>query len=273
MALGLSGGNLDGVLEAARKASQNSTDQGQRFERLCRAALTAHDGTDGTQRFSRVWHWNESWPHKKPHDNVDTGIDLVAEQVDGTLAAIQCKFYIGQVSTSAVDSFLAASSRPEFAARIIMTTGSGFQPHGRNKLNHAHPACEVFDKPRMSGWSIDWWEVAEQTHAVAAGTPRRARHTARTRVGWLISESRRQVVRYARSVRSRFNDAARHESPWKRLLWRGLVVLEAVVVAVLLAAAVGAAAFVALSVALMVLVLVAVAEGGGNKRRRRRRLW
>ena len=39
MALGLSGGNLDGVLEAARKASQNSTDQGQRFERLCRAPL------------------------------------------------------------------------------------------------------------------------------------------------------------------------------------------------------------------------------------------
>ena len=190
------------MLDAARKASQSSTDQGQRFERLCRAALTAHDGPDGTQRFSRVWLWNESWPHKKPHDNVDTGIDLVAEQADGTLAAIQCKFCLGQVSTSAVGSFLAA----------------------------------------------------------------------RSRVGWLVSESRRQAARYARSVSSRFNDAAQHESPWKRLLWRGLIVLEAVVVAVLLTALVAAVVVVALAVALMVLVVVAVAAGGGNKRRRRR-LW
>lgn len=169
----MSGGDLLGVLEAAREASANTTDQGNRFERLCRAALTAHDGANGRQRFTRVWSWDD-WPGRRDTDGVDIGIDLVAEQTPefgGGLCAIQCKFYTGQVSTDHVNSFIAAAARDEFTHRIIMHTGTGIQSHGRTKMEHS--GCEEVDLGELAGWDVDWWELAEEHHVVAPGTPRK----------------------------------------------------------------------------------------------------
>ena len=166
----MSASDLRGVLEAARAAAAHSTDLGNRFERLCAAALVAHPGPNGTGRFSRVWLWDE-WPGS---DGPDTGIDLVAEQTEhtgGGLVAIQCKFYTGQVSTQDVDSFLAASGRPEFRRRIIMHTGVGIQKNGANKIRNAHPQCEIFDTAEIGSWGVNWWSVAKEHHVVAQGTP------------------------------------------------------------------------------------------------------
>ena len=167
---------LNGVLAAAREAAENTTDLGNRFERLSALALVSHDGVSGSQRFSHVWLWDD-WPGC---DGPDTGIDLVAEQTEefgGGLCAIQCKFYKGKVSTQDVDSFLAASSRAEFSARIVMHTGTGIQHHGAQKMRRAHPVCEEFGLPEMGTWKIDWWQVAERTHAVSVGSPKKNIHS------------------------------------------------------------------------------------------------
>ncbi|MCY3849820.1 MAG: restriction endonuclease [Acidimicrobiaceae bacterium] len=265
-------GNLVGVLEAARRVSDNTKDQGDRFERLCKTVLTAHNGIDGTRRFRRVWMWHEPWPGKKPIDSQDTGIDLVAEQNDGSLAAIQCKFYQGEVSTSAVDSFLAASSRPEFSARVIMTTGSGFQRHGFNKLRHAHPPCEVFDTRRMSGWEVDWWELAEQAHAVTPGTPRRMHRTTWFDPRPAFTKLKEQLGRYYSSVRTRLNRMNRHESTWKRRLLKALIGLEAGVVTVLFGLAViAAAAVVVAALAVVAIAAIAAVLAAANTKGRKRR--
>lgn len=262
--------DLGGVLVAVRAVSTSTTDQGCRFERLSRAALTAHDGADGTQRFRRVWLWEERWPGKTAHDHVDTGIDLVAEQTDGTLAAVQCKFYKGAVPTSAVDSFLAASSRPEFVSRIVMTTGAGFQRHGRNKLHHAHPPCDVFDLDRMGAWNVDWWELAEQCHAIAPGTPRqRSLHRNRSLPVNLALSGWHSAKRYYGSVGTRLNAVAERSSRIARLLLRTLLAAEAVIVTALLAA-VAAAAVMAVVVLFTAWIFLAVAQ---NKPRRRRDRW
>lgn len=177
--MSLEEGDLQGVLARMRRESTSQTDKGKRFERLCQAALTAHYGADGTQRFRRVWLWSEEWPGKKTPTAL-TSADLVAEQIDGSLAAIQCKCRHEQkVSTQEVNSFLAASSRPEFSARVIMTTGSGFNRHGQNKLTNAHPPCEVFDMSRTSSWEVNWGELAERTQAITGETPPRPPRTTR----------------------------------------------------------------------------------------------
>lgn len=119
-----------------------------------------------------MWLWREKWPGKKDTDRNDIGVDLVTEQVDGSLAAIQCKFRHEQkVPTQEVDKFLATASRPEFAAGVIMTNGEGFSGHGQKKITDAR--CDVFDMNTMCGWEVDWKELAEQTRAVTGDTPPR----------------------------------------------------------------------------------------------------
>ena len=247
---------LRGVLSAARAAAAHSTDLGDRFERLCAAALVAHNGPNGADRFKHVWLWDE-WPGS---DGPDTGIDLVAQQSDrtsGGLAAIQCKFYKGQVSTQDIDSFLAASGRPEFTHRIVMHTGPGIQKHGAAKIRNARPPCEIFDLREMSRWKVDWWGLAESHHVVAPGTP----HTkVRAKGVHGIREAFRRVsVRYCSRWRERWAAAKSGARIW--------LVAEALLMLTLAAAFVLAVLAV---LAVIGLVLAAVFLLSSDKKSRRR---
>ena len=213
------------------------------------AALTAHKGEDGTARFRRVWMWSDDWPGKTPQDGVDTGIDLVAEQHDGQLCSIQCKFYKGQITTGDIDSFLAASGRPEFGTRIIAHTGTGFQRHGLNKMQQAHPVCEVFDLDRMGGWKCDWWDVAEKSHAVSPGTPRRTvRQTGGRRLTRWARAGAGIWLRHRDSTGRRWRQSGRRGGAAGRLIKRVWLAAETVVVSAVWAALMAAAAVVVLAV-------------------------
>lgn len=267
-------GDLAGVLEAAREAAANSTDLGNRFERLSRAALTAHDGPNGSRRFRQVWGWDD-WPGRSRVDGIDVGIDLVAEQTDGSLCAIQCKFYKGIVSTDDVNTFLAACfGREEFTSLVLMHTGTSVQRHGLTKIRQAkNPPCDVFDLDEMGKWDVDWWDIAEQHHVVAPGTPRRSVGGAwagpKSRKG---SRLRRMIGAYWGALRNRFRNArGSSDKPrkwWRRLLAYVYLTLEGMVVtAVWLALAVlYVAGWVLL--ALLLFALASLWRGGGRKRSR-----
>ena len=263
---------LRGVLEAARSASANTKDQGDRFERLTAAALVGHEGPDGRGRFKKVWHWDDNWPGKTRTDGADTGIDLIAQQHDGQLCAIQCKFYKGEVSTSDVDSFLAASSRREFGSRALVHTGTGVQHHGANKLRQAHPPCEVFDVDRMGRWKIDWWKTAQRSRAVSPGTPRR---NVGGKLSGPVAPARgavRAVRRYWSSVGARWRrSAADTVSSTARVAARAWLAVESAAVSLIGAAVL--AVGVALTAVLLTLALAAALapSGGGKKKRGRKR--
>lgn len=233
----------------------NTTDLGNRFERLSAAVLSDHPGPNGSERFEKVWLWDK-WPGK---DGPDTGIDLVARQTaafGGGLCAIQCKFYGDrQISTQAVDSFLAASGRPGFTHRVLMHTGTGVQRHGAQKMRNAHPPCEVFDLAEMGSWEVDWWAVAEANHVVAPGTPRK-----RGRARGFFSGLRSDVGRYWKSWKRRWGAAGK----WLRL-WLVIEGLLAVAVITAMAAAVLAVA----AMMLFAFVLFTLLSSGKNTGRRR----
>ncbi len=78
-------------LDQLRADSVSDAELGGRFERLMLAYLR----TDPMwfSRFSNVWLWDD-WPGRE--GEVDTGIDLVCEQRDGSgFTAVQCKCYCG----------------------------------------------------------------------------------------------------------------------------------------------------------------------------------
>jgi predicted helicase len=91
--------------------------RGRQFERICQWFL-ANDPAHAQLR--HVWLWNE-WPGRW---GADAGIDLVAEDHDGHLWAIQSKAY-GQgtsITKRDVDTFLSESARPEFSYRLLIAT-------------------------------------------------------------------------------------------------------------------------------------------------------
>ena len=250
---------LRGVLEAAREAAENTTDLGNRFERLCVSALMSHAGSQGIGRFEHVWLWSE-WPSC---DGPDTGIDLVAKQTDafgGGLCAVQCKFYKGQISTGDVDSFLAASSRVEFSHRVLMHTGPSIQHHGAVKLRKAHPPCEVFCTDEMGRWKIDWWDVAERSHAVAPGTPRSKVHE--SAVGGFFHRLTRTWRLWRASWRRRWGQQGRWLQAW--LIAESLLVTAG-------AAAVIVVVVLGLILAALATVLTMFSSAPKKRRRRRRR--
>jgi len=89
------------------------------------------------QRFKRVWPWSE-WPGRGGER--DTGIDLVAEEVDGGVCAVQCKFYAYRqyITREDIDTFLVASGRRPFTARLFISTTERWSSHAEKVIANQH---------------------------------------------------------------------------------------------------------------------------------------
>lgn len=132
--------------------------RGQQFEHVCKWFL-ANDPLY-KRRLRRVWLWKE-WPDR-PGD-VEAGIDLVAEDVDGHLWAVQAKAYaeFSPIPKSELNKFLSESNTRQFAQRLLISTTVG-------GLHHlAQRAVAAQDKPvavvdltdlRAADAHLDWPE-------------------------------------------------------------------------------------------------------------------
>ena len=106
------------VLDHIRSIADSEFDKGQLFERLMKTYFTQDPLY--RDRFSEVWLWSEWAALRADFDGKDTGIDLVAEESTGGYCAIQCKCYAPgtRISKAHLDSFISASARDPFTARI-----------------------------------------------------------------------------------------------------------------------------------------------------------
>ena len=155
--------HLTEALRGLTADDPKSAVQGRRFERLVAAALRAHPGEYGRERFEEVWLWGE-WPEREALGyGRDVGIDIVARQTPaygGGLCAIQCKFHQREVPTAGVDSFISASATADFASRLLVAT-ERVSKTGMAKVRKAEPRCEVLHTSEMDRWVEDWREFAD----------------------------------------------------------------------------------------------------------------
>ena len=129
---------FDELLERFRSESLSQREKGARFENFTKDLLQDHPQYQ--MRFDKVWLWNE-WPGKK---GADTGIDLVAQEKDGSLCAIQCKNYQKNHSLqrSDIDSFLAVSGKKPFKRRLFVSTTQSWSDHAEAVLDDQKIPCE-----------------------------------------------------------------------------------------------------------------------------------
>ncbi|WP_263998778.1 DEAD/DEAH box helicase [Mycobacterium yunnanensis] len=109
-------GNFAALVMNLDQASNNR--RGKQFEHICQWFLT-NDPVYAAQ-LRQVWLWDE-WPRRW---GIDAGIDLVAEDHDGHLWAIQAKAYdpAYRVTKRDVNKFLAEAGRPIFSFRLLIAT-------------------------------------------------------------------------------------------------------------------------------------------------------
>ncbi|MGD9961770.1 DEAD/DEAH box helicase [Nocardioides sp.] len=156
------------LLDELRAKALDERDKGDRFERLVQAFLTSDP--EWATRFSQVWLWSE-WPERGGRP--DTGIDLVARnRNDDAFTAIQCKFYDSThtVSKGDIDSFVAASAKPEFTQRYVFDTARTWSANAFDTIVGQSVPVQRIDIGFLDSAHVDWAEYSWSTPEVLVAT-------------------------------------------------------------------------------------------------------
>ena len=133
--------------------------RGREFEVVCKWFL-ANDPTYAP-RLRRVWLWRE-WAGR--WSDVDAGIDLVAEDVDGKLWAVQAKAWAADrpIPKKELNKFLSESNRAVFACRLLITTSAvGLHPIAANVVAAQEKPVLIIDRHALRASPVDWPERLE----------------------------------------------------------------------------------------------------------------
>ncbi|MFC2618400.1 MAG: restriction endonuclease [Bifidobacterium dentium] len=96
--------SVDEVFDSIVEESVDKRQQGTKWERAVQWFLTQDPAW--RDRFDHVWMWDDAPTNP---DRQDTGIDLVAQDMDGEYWAIQAKCYSNTLSDKDVSTFFMAS--------------------------------------------------------------------------------------------------------------------------------------------------------------------
>ena len=141
---------FDDVLSEIRTNAKSTSELGRQFERLTRDFFKIDSMY--SRRFRKVYLWSE-WPKR---DGTDTGIDIIAEQFDGKLCAVQCKCYddYASLDMKSVAKFLAKANSLDIENKILVYTGDTFTNHAQKLLQDSK--CAIIDQEHFRSSSIDW---------------------------------------------------------------------------------------------------------------------
>ena len=151
------------ALNYIRENANTQYGKGKLFERLIRTYLLGDPFYQ--KRFSEVYLWSE-WAELRPEfDGVDIGIDLVAEEGDGGYCAIQCKCYAEntRISKGDLDTFISASAREPFTARMFVDTGSDWSANLRRTLDGLQPPCQRISAADLASRPVKWPDFSIET--------------------------------------------------------------------------------------------------------------
>lgn len=86
----------------------------------------------------------------------DTGVDLVAEQKNGDLVAIQAKFYTHKVGKDAINSFVAELGKSYYQHGLIVSTVDEWNSNARETIEQNEKGIEIIGLSDLRNSQIDW---------------------------------------------------------------------------------------------------------------------
>ncbi len=161
--------SFNDVLTKFRKEAFSERDKGFRFEKLMKKYLLIEPQYKNILK--TVWLWNE-FPYRKDFSGKDTGIDLVAQTVEGDYWAIQCKCFdeSARIDKAGVDSFLSTSSKSfmgedgkskQFAQRLWISTTNHWNGEAEETIKNQNPPLHRISLTDLQNSSdyINWDEL------------------------------------------------------------------------------------------------------------------
>ena len=145
-------GTFDQLIE---KLDADDRVKGHQFERIAKWFLI----NDPTYKslLRRVWLWKE-WRDR--WSDLEAGIDIVAEDFDGRLWAVQCKAYRADrtITKADIDKFLSESNRPVFAERLLIATTDNIHHVARNTMSAQEKSVSLvgLEALRLTDSYLDW---------------------------------------------------------------------------------------------------------------------
>lgn len=172
---------LQTILNKFRTYSSSERDKGNKFENLIQAYLRTSPLY--SNRFKIIWLWDE-FPYRNDFSGKDTGIDLVAETVDGDFWAVQCKCYEenAYVDKGAIDSFISTSGKSfyngemqkvHFARRLWVSTSNNWSVEAEKITENQNPPFTRISLYDLESDSVNWQSIADGIWGEKALTPKK----------------------------------------------------------------------------------------------------
>ncbi|WP_054746434.1 restriction endonuclease [Amylolactobacillus amylophilus] len=86
----------------------------------------------------------------------DTGVDLVAQQFNGDIVAIQAKFYKGKIGKEQIDSFVAELGKNYYHRGLIVSTVDEWNENARATVDQNGKGIEIIGLSDLRNSQIDW---------------------------------------------------------------------------------------------------------------------
>jgi len=141
--------------------------RGKQFEHVCKWFLENDPYYRDTVR--KVWLWDD-WEHRW---GGDAGIDLVVEDSDGKLWAVQCKAYDPDhaVTKKDVDKFLSESSRKWFSYRLLIATTDRLHPVAQRTIDDQEKKVGFIGLADLLTADVEWAKSPDRLRPVNPPKP------------------------------------------------------------------------------------------------------
>ena len=139
---------FDTLIHSIPKGSEG----GVPFEHICKWYL--ENDPKYTSLLKKVWLWDD-WPGNWGRDK---GIDLIAEAKDGTIWAIQSKFYDedANIKKADIDSWLSESNRKAIDHRLLIATTADLGSNARETIQGQEKSVSICLIDDLRSAELNW---------------------------------------------------------------------------------------------------------------------
>lgn len=163
----------DLIQQINKTAGDIQRERGTLFEKLVLSYL--RNEPTYQRLYKNVWALGDV-PAEYGIPKKDTGVDLVAEQFNGELVAIQAKFYQNKVGKNEINSFVAELGKNYYQRGLIVSTVDDWNKNARDTIEQNEKGIEIIGLSDLRNSQIDWTKYRfERPEVVTIKEPKKLR--------------------------------------------------------------------------------------------------